>query len=405
MKLLSFLLVLFSLQAFAGSDIDIKVFLKEANRIGKIIEHESLDKSLPQKIAQSETLLKKNQENPIAYDIIAQHLTTIYSFASEYEKVLEMDNVDEKIRERQYSKPLNYTVIPALDAIIERAKKHQIVMINEAHHIAQHRVLTYNLLEALWEQGFRYFAVETLGASILPEEKIGFISQKDGYYTKEPIYANLLLKAKKIGFHLISYDSSGHLEERENKAANNLNNAIFKKDKNAKVLIHVGYAHINEQKWLAGKLKQLLGLDPLTVDQTSFMERKHTRYEHDIYLDVIRGSHSSAPLVLLQENKTIYSSNKDNWDMTVFWPRTTYKYNRPIWASLDRQHTLIKPSVCNNTFPCMIEAFRFGLEDEVPEDRIILSDKNDEKALFTTEETKYLRVTNQKGSFSHKFKK
>jgi|AntRauTorckE5430_2_1112549.scaffolds.fasta_scaffold37951_1 type II secretory pathway predicted ATPase ExeA len=42
--------------------------------------------------------------------------------------------------------------INAVDEIVKRAKTHQIVIINEAHDIAQYRVLTYRLVDRLWEQ-------------------------------------------------------------------------------------------------------------------------------------------------------------------------------------------------------------------------------------------------------------
>ncbi|MDI7925275.1 hypothetical protein, partial [Ferirhizobium litorale] len=59
----------------------------------------------------------------------------------------------------------DYKAKSAESEILKRSQLHRIVMFNEAHDIAQHRVLTYRMLSGLWKQGYRYFAAESLNSS------------------------------------------------------------------------------------------------------------------------------------------------------------------------------------------------------------------------------------------------
>ena len=66
------------------------------------------------------------------------------------------------------------------------------------------------------------------------------------------------------------------LIEREEGQASNLIERIFKREPQAKVLIHVGYSHAAEValptfgqdiEWMAARLKAKTGVNPLTIDQ------------------------------------------------------------------------------------------------------------------------------------------
>lgn len=53
-----------------------------------------------------------------------------------------------------------YSKIKATDYIIEQAKKHQVVIINEAHHNSFHRVFTKSLLQKLFDNGYKNLGLE-----------------------------------------------------------------------------------------------------------------------------------------------------------------------------------------------------------------------------------------------------
>lgn len=397
-KLLIVILCSYSVMVSASEKFNIKLFLQEAKRIGKILDIEIRHKSYLEQIKLTEELLRINKHNELTSNIITQHLTVLYSITGEHQKVIqnEYNGVPENINEDSLATYFSTLAIPA---IVTQAKKHQIVMINEAHHIAQHRTLTYQLLEQLWQQGFRYFAVEAL--SNRNEETLkqgGLTAHKTGYLS-EPIFTNLILKAKDIGFTLVAYDKAfSNTDERETNAAEVLNKKIFDKDKNAKVLMHVGYSHINEQEWLASKLKKLLQIDPLTIDQTSLREQSKASIEHKIYSEALTKHNGDQPFVLKNTEENYWSSNDKTWDITVFWPRTKYIHGRATWASLNRKSIKVSGDLCKQSYPCIVEVFKSENKDETATDRVILRKSVDKKELFLSTKNNLIVVSNKHNS-------
>ena len=79
-------------------------------------------------------------------------------------------------------------------------------MINESHHIPYHRLFVKSLLQDLYNAGYRYLALEAL---TLPTDSINirrYPTQQDGYYIAEPLFADMLRTALKIGFKLERYE-------------------------------------------------------------------------------------------------------------------------------------------------------------------------------------------------------
>ncbi len=99
--------------------------------------------------------------------------------------------------------PTDLSFWRTLDAVSELAKlgaRYQVIMLNEAHHVPETRALTMVLLQPLYEQGFRYFAAETFneyGVSETTAKRIPLRST--GYYTIEPIFADIVREALRIG--------------------------------------------------------------------------------------------------------------------------------------------------------------------------------------------------------------
>jgi hypothetical protein len=397
-KILISILCAYSIMASASEEFDIKLFLQEAKRIGQILDNDIRHKSYIEQIQLTEELLKKNKDKELASNIITQHLTVLYSITGEHQKVIqyEYNGASDIINEGSL---VNYVSTLAIPAIITQAKKHQIVMINEAHHIAQHRTLTYQLLEKFWQQGFRYFAVEALNNKNEETLKQGVLKAHEIGYLSEPVFTNLILKAKEIGFILVAYDKAfSNTDERETNAAEVLNKKIFDKDKNAKVLMHVGYSHINEQKWLASKLKKLLKIDPLTIDQTSLREQSKASIEHKTYSEALTKYNGNQPFVLKNTEGNYWSSNDKTWDVTVFWPRTEYIHGRATWASLNRESIKVSGGLCKQSYPCIVEVFKSENKDETATDRVILRKSVDKKELFLSTKNNLIVVSNKQNS-------
>jgi hypothetical protein len=329
---------------------DHEQFLLQAVKIGNQIQEQTKGKTLVERISFTEGFAKDFSNNPIALDIIMQDLGVQYSFAGLHKKALVAKDISVKSEKLVPEDLTTYKAKDAISEILKRSQLHQVVMFNEAHDIAQHRVLTYRMLLGLWEQGYRYFAAESLSSSATLQIDKGFITQQVGYYTRETTYANLVLKAKEIGFEIVSYDlhkprKLNTIDERETNSALTIKEKVFDKDPNAKIIIHVGYSHINEEKWLASKLKSIIGLETLTIDQTTRIERSHTKHEHPTYTKAVKNVELLEPFIFVKGNE-VWSSDSNKWDISVFWPRTRYLNGRPKWASLGRVNYSVSTNDC-----------------------------------------------------------
>ncbi len=98
----------------------------------------------------------------------------------------------------------------ALAAIVAAARDRQIVILNEAHYAPRHRAFSTLLAMALRQQGFEYLAVETLdnrtpGVSEALQVR-GYPLAEDGYYSKDPVFGDLLRRGLAAGFRVVSYE-------------------------------------------------------------------------------------------------------------------------------------------------------------------------------------------------------
>ena len=130
-------------------------------------------------------------------------------------------------KEEQDSINQKYEVVSALDYIVKQAKKHSVVIINEAHHNSSHRVFTRALLQNLYNEGYTNLGLEALGNgeyldSLLNGRK--YPVQSSGIYTSEPQFGNLVRAALSIGFHVFAYEnmSLGQGKPREMEQAKNI---------------------------------------------------------------------------------------------------------------------------------------------------------------------------------------
>lgn len=108
--------------------------------------------------------------------------------------------------------------------IVENSASVQVIMVNEEHRMARHRVLTTELLKPLYEKGYRYLTVETLSydSSWL---KNRYPLLKTSTYSKDPVLAEMLRTAIHIGYTLVPYDVDKF--PGENKAMNSCFAGVF----------------------------------------------------------------------------------------------------------------------------------------------------------------------------------
>lgn len=258
---------------------------------------------------------------------------------------------------------INSRKINAKDYILEQAKNTQIVIINEAHHIAYHRTFTKSLLKDLYNNGYRYLGLEALFDTTINERKYPVIAT--GYYTKEAEFGNLISEALKLGFTLFSYEATKgkNGKDREIEQAENIQK-IIESNPSGKVLIHCGYAHAFENEYpawgkaMAGRLKDNMKLDPLTIDQTMYLEKSDTTNNHLF----IRLNKHNEPIVLIDQAGKVFNGKNDNQqtDIVIIHPQTSYINHRPSWLASERKKYTIPRSKIKNHQPVLVLAYRIN---------------------------------------------
>lgn len=259
-----------------------------------------------------------------------------------------------------------YTAVDARQAIVELAAPRQAIFINEAHHVPMDRAFTLSLLRGLYAKGFRYFAAETLTAKDTDLQKRGYPVLNTGYYTREPVFGDLIRTAIKIGYKVVPYEYEGPRltdpvaaqNQRERGEAQNLYDRIFKNDPKAKVLVHAGYGHVAKKSFtvsfvpgpitsqtasgtatmMALWFEQISKIVPLCIDQTNMMESSIPQYEDPFYQAAIADNLLQSVPVVLKDKQGAYFVRPDDrtaYDLTVFHPRTIYEFGRPTWLSLN----------------------------------------------------------------------
>jgi hypothetical protein len=305
--------------------------------------------------------------------------------------------------------PAGWNTADAAETIAKFAADRRIVMVNEAHHDAHTRVLTLNLLPRLRALGFNYFAAEALGDNDPDLTQRGYpIKSSGSEYLREPLYGEIIREAIRLGFTIVPYDASGDTTAaREMGQAENLYKRVFVKDPSARLFVHAGYAHVDKGKHRLGnvepmamRLAELTGLEPLSIDQTQFLELFPEK--SDAYHQLVASFRPTRPVVLVnRDDGSLWSARKELYDVNVILPpsinlksfgdegaygerldekimriddpaRVSF-YNptlngmvRPRWLSLDdtRYPVPVSVNLCRGNLPCVVEAHYF---DEQPD--------------------------------------
>ncbi|MFL5561000.1 MAG: TPR end-of-group domain-containing protein [Gemmatimonadaceae bacterium] len=292
----------------------------------------------------------------------------------------------------------SYTPRDAVNEILERARATRLVMINEAHHVAMHRALTTQLLDGLWKQGFRYLAVEAVGKK-MSRDTNATPTLRSGTYTKDPVFADMLRAAVRLGFTVVPYDSfavgcvatpddpAKCFSARDSLAAAKLYREVFAHDPGAKVIVHAGYSHVVEvvrspraARPVAYWLARLTGIDPLTVDQTVMYGHSSPVFEPSEYRAVASRGWLSAPVVLRAKDGSYYRSPAGGFsgvDMQVFTPPDSLVDGRPGWlfTRLGRRRVQIArlpDGTRKGGGPYLVQAFVRGERpDAIPFDQAV----------------------------------
>lgn len=251
-----------------------------------------------------------------------------------------------------------------LAAIATRAKDAQIVIINEAHYRPRDRAFVTEVTRALRPLGFDTFAAQTFTETIVRTGNAAPL-MSDGTYVSEPAFGDEIRALRALNYRLVPYEQTAaqykaagggvRIGARERAEADNLIANIFAERPNARVIVHVGFSHLAEEPrsgnvWMAARLKEKLGVDPLTIDQTSFASPTRSA--------VICGG----------------GENRFAADILVAQPPLTFVDHRPAWRAAAGQKFAAIPEALRRPRQRAIYESRDTSEpaDAVPKDRLLV---------------------------------
>lgn len=284
------------------------------------------------------------------------------------------------------------TVVDAVQAIVAAARSKRVVLINEAHHVSMHRAFAHRLAVELRKIGYTHLAAETFSEPEHGRTMKGYVNLGFGTYTRDPVYADFVNQAMADGWKIVSYEAApaseaGTREERiavrEREQAQNLVDRIFAKDKEAKVLIFVGYGHLyksrlpNGMMMMGAHLREMTGFDMVHVDQTKFHAHPIRGAESPLYKALLSKSHANAPFVLRTKDggPAILNGAGKFVDMQVVFPRYVERDGRPEWLETlaGRTPRDIPPALLPTSGRRLIKAYRLSDgTDAVPTDNVMV---------------------------------
>jgi len=235
----------------------------------------------------------------------------------------------------------------SLDRIIQMAKEHQIVVINEAHGNARHRAYIFRLLEGLRPLGYSIYASETFHTGDFSHDEWStnlqnrrYAVNEDGFYLREPIFGQLVRHSIELGYKPIAYEpqnmksavskSFPNMTEREVGQGQNLIERALEKYPEEKIIIHVGYSHGKEELdkngvgWMAKYVKDMTKLDPLTISQTNCIAPH-------LPTNILNG------IDTLYYDRSIASQSdlaSNGFDINLIEPKTDYEFERAKWLNV-----------------------------------------------------------------------
>jgi hypothetical protein len=171
----------------------------------------------------------------------------------------------------------------ALSAIADRARSTRVVILNENHDTPCQRAFAARVAETLRPLGYDTLALEALAtfpASTAAElRERGYPTYGDGFYTKDPVFAAFIRRSLQLGYSPLAYEYNAEQGSgldggisRERGQAENLTRFLLDHPR-TKLFVYSGGGHLAEQpladgsKMMGQFLRELSGIDPLTIDQ------------------------------------------------------------------------------------------------------------------------------------------
>lgn len=335
-----------------------------------------------------------------------------YSFIGNHQKALEVK--DKQFPNAKPAQPTaeqrallaRYSPVAAQDRILAEAKNRRLLILNEAHYMAPHRLFVLSMLKELRAMGYTHLGLEALNHddSLLNQRK--YAVTQTGLYTHEPAFGRLIREALELGFVLFAYeqrfnDSLQQQQGRELAQAMNVKMVMDASPK-ARIVLLCGYDHAVEDTLrgfmglpMAGQLKQLTGEDPFTVDQTALSEYHVVGSRYRKLMDL-----TYSALFVDSVGQYFNSANPaKRIDCHVYHPNTVYVKNRPSWLLRPNMRLVGLRDKITIRYPCLVKILVAGeTADAIPVDVIELLSADDPTASLVYKRRKqYALVENPYG--------
>lgn len=292
------------------------------------------------------------------------------------------------------------TARDALDEIATRAAGTRITILNEDHAVPRSRAFAYQVAKRLRPLGYDVLAAETFDNSqdVAAADKAmrklvsdGYPRQSTGSYTADPVFASFVRGALALGYRPANYETTAQtvskdpaiqIAAREESETNYLVDRVLARNPRSKILIYVGFHHATEApilregkptSWMATRLKLRTGIDPLTIDQTTFMPVPTSVPSRPIYPLAAAKAQGRSIVLMTWGKPLVIGEYAGAVDLQVVHPVVPPVDGRPGWlADLDRKPVRIPERLRPGSGSALIQAFaRNDAVDAVPLDQVM----------------------------------
>lgn len=352
---------------------------------------------------------EEEHEGPDA-DILRDLLGLTQSFLGlEAETRATFDALGAQAREPLEHSPLDEAVaLDAIPTIVEQARGRRVVILNESHHQPRHRAFALELARALRAEGFTTFAAETF-QDVKGTTERGYPTASTGFYTHDPVFGELVRGALDLGYRLVAYEWTPthepgmevleQVRRRETAQAENLAR-VLEEDPDARLFVYVGYSHATEtwvdpggpkeEAWMAARLADRTGEDPLTIDQTTGVAHSRPEFADPHWRRAAEAGRLDAPKVFrdTQGAFLVVGSYAGKVDLQVLHPDDRLVAGRPDWLARGR-HALAVPRELAEQVPegerVLLQAFHAGEgPGAIPADQFVVASAKDLPCFWLT---------------------
>jgi hypothetical protein len=216
----------------------------------------------------------------------------------------------------------------------------------------------------------------------------GYPRLESGHYTNDPVFADFVRQALKLGFRPVAYEQrqsqsppGGGIAAREQAQADNIA-ALVAANPDSKFFIYVGFSHVLEAavdrdgepvEWMAARLKKLTGIDPLTIDQANPSELASNRWGRDAFALV--APRIGRPSVLRLSGADLrVGENGHAVDLQIFHPPIRLVNGRPSWLrGMGRTARPVPANLVPLQGRRLVQAFLAGEgERAIPVDQVLV---------------------------------